>query len=96
MPKTLFIAFEGADGTGKNTQTGLLYDQIRANGLGCLRTSEPDYRSAPGIALNDMLHSKAEMIVGWNPPNREFGITVPPTLLAIGDRYSDKASASRP
>ncbi|MDE1825031.1 MAG: dTMP kinase [Candidatus Micrarchaeota archaeon] len=39
--KGRFIVFEGIDGSGKNTQSNLLYDVLCAKGRKCLLTSEP-------------------------------------------------------
>lgn len=36
-----FIAFEGIDGSGKSTQTMLLADRLRREGLSCYATMEP-------------------------------------------------------
>lgn len=37
----LFVAFEGGDGAGKSTQTGLLCDALQQRGFTVLRTREP-------------------------------------------------------
>lgn len=36
-----FISIEGIDGTGKSTQTNLLYQKLSAKGIKCLKTFEP-------------------------------------------------------
>ena len=41
LQKGLFIVFEGAEGTGKTTQTQLLSDSLRRRGLDVDVTREP-------------------------------------------------------
>ena len=39
--KSLFITFEGIDGTGKTTQAAMLAERLRSEGFDCIKTREP-------------------------------------------------------
>jgi len=41
---SLFITFEGGEGSGKSTQAELLYKQLQTSGLAALLTREPGGR----------------------------------------------------
>ncbi len=41
MAKGKFIVFEGIDGSGKSTQSQLLYEYMLRNGYNCILTNEP-------------------------------------------------------
>ena len=43
-----FIVFEGIDGAGTTTQSELLFNNLKSNGIDCLLTREP-WNSHPGI-----------------------------------------------
>ena len=57
IKRGIFITFEGTEGCGKSTQSGLLYNDLRRRGLDCVYTREPG-----GTALGEkireiLLHS---------------------------------------
>ena len=59
MKKNLFIAFEGLDGSGKSTQTKLLAEKLKKQGLKVYTTSEPT-SSRIGSVIKDIFKHKME------------------------------------
>ena len=59
MKKTLFIAFEGIDGSGKSTQVKLLTERLEAAGLKVYNTCEPT-DSPMGKIIRDIFNHKME------------------------------------
>ena len=59
MKKNLFIALEGLDGSGKSTQTKLLAEKLKAEGLKVYTTSEPT-SSRIGSVIKDIFKHKLE------------------------------------
>jgi dTMP kinase len=51
-----FIVFEGADGCGKTTQAGLLYDRLTELGVPCVLTEEPGATATGQIIREHLLH----------------------------------------
>lgn len=45
--KTRYIVFEGEEGTGKTTQTNILYEYLTSNGYACILTKEPGTQHLP-------------------------------------------------
>jgi dTMP kinase len=72
MRKAKYICIEGTEGSGKTTQTGLLYNYLKSRGYSTLSTKEPGTPHAPltmtlrGIMLDNQYDE--EMTV----PAREF------------------------
>ncbi len=54
MKKGLFITFEGPEGSGKSTQSGLIFDSLAADGYLSFRTAEPG-GTALGERIRDIL-----------------------------------------
>jgi dTMP kinase len=59
MKKNLFIALEGLDGSGKSTQTKLLAEKLKEQGVKVHTTSEPT-TSRIGSILKDIFKHKME------------------------------------
>lgn len=59
MKKSLFIALEGIDGSGKSTQAKLLKDKLETEGLKVHLTQEPTNHPV-GILLRDIFNHKTE------------------------------------
>ena len=74
----LLIAFEGLDQSGKQTQAGLLSDQLTASGRHVQLLSFPDYTTAIGQEIQLALHG-----------SRDYGADVM-QLLYIANRYEWK------
>jgi len=54
LKRGYFIVFEGPDGSGKSTQTKLLYNRLRAEGYSCVITQEPG-GTPEGERIRDIL-----------------------------------------
>ncbi len=80
----MLVVIEGIDGSGKNTQTGLLLEAVRARGLRAETFSFPRYTEGPfAQAIADYLNGR------FGPASQ-----VPPRLAALlyaGDRFAAKA-----
>jgi dTMP kinase len=59
MKENFFIALEGLDGSGKSTQTKLLAEKLRAQGLKIYTTAEPT-NSRIGHIIKDIFKHKME------------------------------------
>lgn len=59
MPRPLFIAFEGIDGSGKSTQVALLAEHLEAAGHRVYRTAEPTTRPI-GKMIREIFAGKQE------------------------------------
>jgi len=59
MKKNLFIALEGLDGSGKSTQTKLLAEKLKEQGLNVYTTSEPT-TSRIGSIIKDIFKHKMQ------------------------------------
>ena len=45
MQGSIFVIESGTDGSGKATQTKLLYDRLKTNGYKVIKVSYPNYES---------------------------------------------------
>jgi len=54
LSKGFFIVFEGPDGSGKSTQSELLYKKLSADGYSCVKTEEPG-GTLEGEKIRDLL-----------------------------------------
>ncbi|PHI18919.1 dTMP kinase [Lewinellaceae bacterium SD302] len=57
--KSLFIVFEGLDGSGKSTQIDLLQARLEAHGMPCLVTAEPT-ELPTGRIIRDVIEHRLE------------------------------------
>jgi dTMP kinase len=99
-----FIVFEGGDGNGKTTQTGLLCDWLAETGRTHLRTFEPG-DSRPGQQIRSIvldpstgdLSSKAEALLYAADKAQHVQQVVWPALergqIVVSDRYVDSMLA---
>ena len=60
MKKPLFIAFEGIDGSGKSTQSLILADRLRQEGLNVHSTFEPS-KGPVGSMIRNILKGETQM-----------------------------------
>lgn len=101
MPKrSLFLTFEGMDGSGKTTQIRLLAERLRARGREVLETAEPG-GTRIGTAIrrilldgaNQELSSTAEMLLYFACRAQNVDEWIKPALAAgkivISDRFTD-------
>ncbi len=79
----MLIAFEGLDQSGKETQTRLLRDRVRATGLKARVVSFPDYGTAIGEEIALALQGE-----------RDYGAEVM-QLLYIANRYERRPDLDR-
>ena len=73
--KGLFITFEGSEGSGKSTQSGMLYQYLKKKGLPVVHIREPG-----GTAIGEQVRK-----VLLNPKNRAMG-PLSETLLYMASR----------
>ena len=99
---SLFISFEGGEGTGKTTQAQLLRDRLTEQGYKCLLVHEPggtplgerlrplikgEISMSCGAELFLFSAARAELVSTVIKPSLKAGITV------ITDRYVDSTTA---
>lgn len=101
---SLFITFEGPDGSGKSTQINLLTDHLQALGFDVLQTREPG-GTAIGSQIRHILHdvkntemdSRAEVLLYSASRAQLVQQVILPHLSAGGavicDRYADSTYA---
>lgn len=100
MTRARFITFEGIDGSGKSTQSRLLYDHLTAKGLTAILTREPG--GAPGAeAIRRLLvegdpdrwSPETEILLFTAARRDHLERTINPALAAgktvISDRFAD-------
>lgn len=101
---SLFITFEGPDGSGKSTQISLLADHLQGLGFNVLQTREPG-GTAIGSQIRHVLHdvkntemdSRAEVLLYSASRAQLVQQVILPHLAAGGavicDRYADSTYA---
>ena len=101
---SLFITFEGPDGSGKTTQAQLLYDYLQERGCPVLLTREPG-GTGIGDQIREVLHSlqntemlpQAEILLYSASRAQLVGQVVRPHLargeIVLCDRYADSTLA---
>ena len=98
--RSLFLTFEGMDGSGKTTQMRLLADRLRACGRGVLETAEPggtrigiEIRRILLDAANQELGPTAEMLLYFACRAQNVDEWIVPALAAgkivLSDRFTD-------
>lgn len=95
-----FITFEGGEGSGKSTHTGLLAERLRARGIGCVLTREPGGSTGAEIIRHIILSgiakplgAETETILFAAARDDHVRVTIEPALNAgqwvICDRFID-------
>jgi len=56
--KGKLIVFEGLDGSGKNTQSGIAFDKLKSSGAQVMKVSFPNYESPSGQLIKMYLSGK--------------------------------------
>ena len=98
--RSLFITFEGMDGSGKTTQMRLLAERLRARGREVLETAEPggtrigiEIRRILLDAANQELGPTAEMLLYFACRAQNVDEWIMPALAAgkivLSDRFTD-------
>lgn len=101
---SLFITFEGPDGSGKSTQTQLLADYLRAAGHEVLVTREPggtvigdQIRAVLHDVANTRMTAEAEVLLYSASRAQLVGELIRPALargaIVVSDRYADSTIA---
>lgn len=99
----LFITFEGGDGSGKSTQSGLLTDWLEGSGRTVVRAREPG-GTALGLELREIIlhreghiEPRAEALLYAADRAHNVATVVRPALergdIVIQDRYLDSSVA---
>lgn len=100
LKRGIFITFEGPEGCGKSTQSGLLYEYLRRKGYPCIYTREPGGTRTGEMIRSVLLHSKdimisslAETLLFEASRAQIVREVISPALgakkIVICDRYSD-------
>ncbi len=101
---SLFITFEGPDGSGKTTQARALYEYLRERGYPVLLTREPGGTSIGG-QIREILHSvenvemlpRTEILLYSASRAQLVGQVILPNLaqgkIVLCDRYADSTLA---
>jgi dTMP kinase len=98
--QSLFLTFEGMDGSGKTTQMRLLAERLRAHGREVLETAEPggtrigiEIRRILLDAANQELRPTAEMLLYFACRAQNVDEWILPALAAgkivLSDRFTD-------
>jgi dTMP kinase len=98
--RSLFLTFEGMDGSGKTTQMRLLAERLRARGREVLETAEPggtrigiEIRRILLDAANQELGSTAEMLLYFACRAQNVDEWIMPALaegkIVLSDRFTD-------
>ena len=98
--RSLFVTFEGMDGSGKTTQMRLLAERLRAHGREVLETAEPggtrigtEIRRILLDAANQELGPTAEMLLYFACRAQNVDEWIVPALAAgkivLSDRFTD-------
>ena len=80
MKRGRLIAIEGTDCSGKQTQSELLAERLRREGVDVIRYSYPDYDSPTGKIVGGPYLGKAYICDGWFP---EGASNVDPYVAAL-------------
>ncbi len=102
--KSLFITFEGIEGSGKTTQAKMLYDHLRKQNIDCLLTREPGgtrisekIRELILDCENVDMFPKTELLLYLASRSQHVEEVIRPALSAnkvvISDRFSDATLA---
>ncbi len=98
----LFLCFEGGDGSGKSTQTGLLHDELVRRGLDVLVTRQPGgtplgARIRQLLLQGERVSARAEALLFAADKAHHVDEVILPALargaVVITDRYTDSAIA---
>jgi dTMP kinase len=98
--RSLFLTFEGMDGSGKTTQMRLLAERLRARGRDVLETAEPggtrigiEIRRILLDAANQELGPTAEMLLYFACRAQNVDEWIKPALaegkIVLSDRFTD-------
>ena len=98
--RSLFLTFEGMDGSGKTTQMRLLAERLRARGRDVLETAEPggtrigiEIRRILLDAANQELGPTAEMLLYFACRAQNLDEWITPALaegkIVLSDRFTD-------
>lgn len=104
MSKSFFITFEGGEGSGKTTQSELLYNNLKQKGLNVTRTREPGgtilAESIREILLKgekDKMSSLTELYLFSAARRDHIDNVIAPSLknneIVICDRFIDSTTA---
>lgn len=100
LKKGLFITFEGPEGSGKSTQSKLLYEYLKGRSYNCVHTREPGGTKAGELIRGILLHSRGarltdltELLLFEACRSQVVDEVIRPALTGMGvvicDRFSD-------
>jgi len=104
MSKGFFITFEGGEGSGKTTQSELLYNNLKQRGFNVIRTREPggtilaeSIRKILLIGEKDKMDSLTELYLFAAARKDHIDNIIAPSLnnneIVICDRFIDSTTA---
>lgn len=88
--KGKLIVIDGLDGSGKQTQTGILYERLKKENFKIYKTSFPNYNSVPGELIKMYLSGKFGTVDSVNAYQGSLSYSLDRYLSYINDEWGKK------